>query len=241
MLYYKVKWQIPDSVTKRPEDQPAEHSPVSYGLTRRIGDLETVTPWLWNFEVPSEPYMEIVIWDVLVQYVDDRTELISRASCVPEGRLCWAWQSGGGGPKGAPSEPSTHMTLHPGLGRAPGSAFESECPGLHALPSGWAFPKALQSEARATMPFLTQCCATFKPGPGTSRPLPKASQQSRTVLWTGLPATLSVRPMCRARPHPLCLDSLGYALGHLFCPFLSGAVVIIFTLSMSSQCAVNFC
>lgn len=32
--------------------------------------------------------MEIVIWDILVQYVDDRTELISRASCVPEGRLC---------------------------------------------------------------------------------------------------------------------------------------------------------
>lgn len=39
-------------------------SPISYGLARRTGDLETVAPWLWNFEVPSEPYMEVVTWDI---------------------------------------------------------------------------------------------------------------------------------------------------------------------------------
>lgn len=85
------KYQIQ---SHRPGDRLARHSPISYGLTRRIADLETVAPWLWNFEVPSEPYMEIVIWDIcffvqnLVQRVDDGTELISRPSCVSEGRLC---------------------------------------------------------------------------------------------------------------------------------------------------------
>lgn len=119
-------------------------------------------------------------------------------------------------------------------------------PGLCSLPSGWAFPNALQQESRATLPSLTQCPATLESGPGTSsRPLPKAPQQSRSVLWEGLPATRRVGPVYGVRPHPLCLDSLGDALGHLFfVPSCLSGTVIVFALSvlaLSCQCAVNFC
>lgn len=130
--YYKVKWQIPDSVTKRPGDQPVEH--LAQFLTAssgRFGDLETVAPWLWNFEVPSsEPYMEMVTWDTC--FICPESDPVS--SCwdwahqqtqpCAGGRLCYAWQSGGLKPKGAPSEPSAHVTL-PGLGGAPHCAFVS--------------------------------------------------------------------------------------------------------------------
>lgn len=81
------------------------------------------------------------------------------------------------------------------------------------------FPKCPAVGGQSQMPSLTQYCATFKPGPGpgTSKPLPKAPQQSRTVLWKGLSGPCVERGLI----HPLCLDSVGDALGHLFCPFLS--------------------
>lgn len=110
-----------------------------------------------------------------------------------------------------PLQSQVPMWLSPRPGQSSQQCFCVH-PVLRSLPSGWAFPNALQLEARATLPSVTQCCATFKPGPGTSRPLPKAPQQSRTVLWTGLPATLRVRPMCKSEASSSVPWSLGRCL-----------------------------
>lgn len=94
------------------------------------------------------------------------------------------------------------------------------------------------------LPSLTQCCATLEPDPGTSRPLPKAPQQSTPVLRNGLPAPCESGPRVERGLILCALIPWEMPLGHLFCPFLRGAVIIVFALSvlaLSSQCAVNFC
>lgn len=153
MLEYKVKWQTNTRFSHKEAGRPIGRtlSPISYGLTRRIADLGTVAPWLWNFEVPSEPYMEIITWDTcficpesVIQWVVDGTELISRPS------LCSGWQA----------LLCLAVRKEVSLGRAP---FQAKCPcaapprpkqslrqcfgehpGLRSLPSGWAFPNALR-------------------------------------------------------------------------------------------------
>lgn len=70
------------------------------------------------------------------------------------------------------------------------------------------------------MPSLSQCCATLEPDPGTSRPLPKAPQQSRPVLRNGLPAPCESGPRVERGLNLCALIPWEIPLGHLFCPFL---------------------
>lgn len=114
--------------------------------------------------------------------------------------------------------PSAHVTL-PGLGRAPRCAFVRT----------QAFAPYHQAEL-SQMPCNRRPEPSCPPSPSVVLPssLTLAPQDPCPMLHSRADQccgkawqALRVRPTRRARPHPLCLDSLGDALGRLSCPFLS--------------------
>lgn len=192
--------------------------------------------------------MEIVIWDTC--FIRPESDPVrSWQDWAQQTQLCARGQAflhlavRRGKPKGAPSEPSTHVLSTRPVQRLLTALLWAPRPSPYHQVELSQTPCSQRPEPRCP------------PSPNVVLPLslalapqdPCPRLHSRADLCCGKacqPATLRVRPMCRARPHPLCLDSLGDALGHLFCPFLSEwAVFIVFALSvlaLSSQCAVNF-
>lgn len=162
---------------------------------------------------------------ILVLFVQNRiqrvvagTERISRPGRVQEAGFAMPGSQEGLSLKG-PLRSQVPMWLSKAWAELPAVLLWGPRPSLPTIRLSSPKCPAVGGQSHVALPHPVLCYP--RAWPWHLKTLAQGSTAEQTCAVERPASPLRVRPTRRARPHPLCLDSLGDALGHLFCPFLS--------------------